>query len=75
MKFSGVRVPATQEFCLPFPAQDPQGPISSRDSFRVLRGGLWSNYTRNSRSAARLRDVADRRNHYFYGFRLVRELD
>jgi formylglycine-generating enzyme required for sulfatase activity len=72
MKFSGVRVPATQEFCLPFPAKDPTGPTSG--SSRVLRGGSWNNFTRDARSADRGRDGASDR-HDYNGFRLVRELD
>ena len=55
------------------PEQDPQGPESG--SFRVLRGGSWSLYTRGSRSAGRSRFVADDRDFYYHGFRLVRELD
>jgi len=54
------------------PEQDPQGP--SRGSFRVLRGGSWRNYSRDSRSAFLLWDVADYLSS-LNGFRLVRELN
>jgi formylglycine-generating enzyme required for sulfatase activity len=54
------------------PTNDPKGPTSG--SSRVLRGGSWSLYTRNTRSADRDRFGDDSRN-YFSGFRLVRELD
>ena len=54
------------------PAQDPPGP--ARGSFRVLRGGSWRDGTRLTRSAYRVRIVADFRNSCD-GFRLVRELD
>jgi sulfatase modifying factor 1 len=54
------------------PAKDPPGPTSG--SSRVLRGGSWPDDTRFSRSAFRLRYVADDRDD-FNGFRLVRELD
>jgi sulfatase modifying factor 1 len=54
------------------PAKDPTGPTSG--SFRVLRGGAWSNGTHGLRSARRGLVVAGR--YYFYdGFRVVRELD
>jgi sulfatase modifying factor 1 len=52
------------------PAKDPTGPTSG--SSRVLRGGSWSYYSRNTRSAYRGRVVAGRG---LYGFRVVRELD
>ena len=55
------------------PEKDPTGPAGG--SLRVLRGGSWYFITRNSRSAYRNRLEADFRNHYFLGFRLVRELD
>ncbi|MGY8732723.1 MAG: SUMF1/EgtB/PvdO family nonheme iron enzyme [Pirellulales bacterium] len=45
-----------------------------RGSSRVLRGGSWGDYARDTRSANRYRVDADYRNYYF-GFRLVRELD
>jgi len=54
------------------PTTDPPGPASG--SQRVLRGGSWLFYTRDSRSAYRSRDGADLR-YYNFGFRLVRELD
>jgi formylglycine-generating enzyme required for sulfatase activity len=54
------------------PAKDPTGPTSG--SSRVLRGGAWNFFTRDSRSAARDRLDADYR-FYGNGFRLVRELD
>jgi formylglycine-generating enzyme required for sulfatase activity len=54
------------------PAQDPPGPTSG--SFRVCRGGSWSNYTRNTDSAFHNKGVADDR-YNDVGFRLVRELD
>jgi formylglycine-generating enzyme required for sulfatase activity len=54
------------------PAQDPTGP--ARGSSRVLRGGSWSPYSRDTRSARRDRlDAVFRCN--YVGFRLVRELD
>jgi sulfatase modifying factor 1 len=54
------------------PEKDPQGPISSRDSFCVLRGGSWRGLTRGTRSASRPWFAVP---HYDVGFRLVRELD
>ena len=54
------------------PEKDPTGPTSG--SSRVLRGGSWSSSTRHSRSANRDRNDAVSR-YYFFGFRLVRELD
>jgi formylglycine-generating enzyme required for sulfatase activity len=54
------------------PEKDPQGPASG--SFRVLRGGSWYDYSRNTRSARRNGFVADSRS-LLNGFRLVRELD
>ena len=54
------------------PEKDPTGPASG--SVRVLRGGSWNVDSRFTRSADRLRHVADNRN-FFFGFRLVRELD
>jgi sulfatase modifying factor 1 len=54
------------------PEKDPPGPASG--SSRVLRGGSWSDYTRDSRSADRLGGGAVRRD-FYDGFRLVRELD
>jgi formylglycine-generating enzyme required for sulfatase activity len=54
------------------PEKDPTGPTSG--SSRVLRGGSWSNFTRVTRSANRVRDDADDRGSN-RGFRLVRELD
>jgi formylglycine-generating enzyme required for sulfatase activity len=55
------------------PKKDPMGP--ARGSFRVLRGGSWDYYSRDSRSAFRSWDVADSRSDVLDGFRLVRELD
>ncbi|MBT4693777.1 MAG: SUMF1/EgtB/PvdO family nonheme iron enzyme [Planctomycetaceae bacterium] len=55
------------------PEQDPRGP--SRGTERVLRGGSWLDNASDSRSACRNKGVADNRNLYFAGFRLVRELD
>jgi sulfatase modifying factor 1 len=55
------------------PAQDPPGPTSG--SFRVLRGGSWFFNSRFTRSACRYRFDADFRGNFFFGFRLVRELD
>jgi sulfatase modifying factor 1 len=55
------------------PAQDPPGPTSG--SFRVFRGGSWLGSSRYSRSAYRYGGGADNRYNYFFGFRLVRELD
>jgi sulfatase modifying factor 1 len=54
------------------PAKDPTGPTSG--SSRVLRGGSWNLGTRYTRSANRNANVAGARS-YYYGFRLVRELD
>jgi sulfatase modifying factor 1 len=54
------------------PEKDPQGP--AQGSSRVLRGGSWLAYTRDSRSAFRNRFGADDRYNDL-GFRLVRELD
>jgi formylglycine-generating enzyme required for sulfatase activity len=54
------------------PENDPAGPSSG--SSRVLRGGSWPDYTRDSRSADRLGGGAVRRD-FRHGFRLVRELD
>ena len=54
------------------PTSNPQGPESG--SSRVLRGGSWSLYTRNTRSADRDAFGHDSRN-YFSGFRVVRELE
>jgi formylglycine-generating enzyme required for sulfatase activity len=53
------------------PENDPSGP--AQGPFRVLRGGSWLNFTRDSRSASRLGSRAYRG--YNVGFRLVRELD
>jgi len=47
---------------------DPQGPSSG--SGRVLRGGSWSNYAGNCRSANRRNDSPDSRYHDI-GFRIV----
>jgi formylglycine-generating enzyme required for sulfatase activity len=54
------------------PAKDPTGPTSG--SSRVLRGGSWSDGTRDSRSADRNWYGAGGR-YDNVGFRLVRELD
>ena len=53
--------------------KDPMGPTAG--SFRILRGGSWDYYSRDSRSAFRSRDVADSRSDVLDGFRMVRELD
>jgi formylglycine-generating enzyme required for sulfatase activity len=53
------------------PEKDPTGPAEG--PFRVLRGGSWRNFTRDSRSASRLGSRAYRG--YNVGFRLVCELD
>jgi formylglycine-generating enzyme required for sulfatase activity len=52
--------------------KDPTGPASG--SFRVVRGGAWSNYPRGTRSAFRSW-VAAAHRYTIRGFRLVRELD
>ena len=52
--------------------KDPQGPTSG--SFRVLRGGSWYNFSYVSRSAPRGRYIADH-SYFYFGFRVVRELD
>ena len=52
------------------PGTDPTGPLSG--SFRVLRGGSWSNGPRNVRCAHRNDNTPDYRN-YYIGFRLVLE--
>jgi sulfatase modifying factor 1 len=52
--------------------KDPTGPTSG--SSRVLRGGSWEYDTRDTRSADRNRLDAVYR-YYYFGFRLVRELD
>lgn len=49
-------------------AMDPSGPPSG--SFRVLRGGSWSDPAWNCRAALRCRAGPDGRGHYL-GFRLV----
>ena len=49
-------------------ADDRQGPPSGR--FRILRGGCWSYYPENCRSATRKEDYPRRRYEYF-GFRVV----
>ncbi|MBT4724268.1 MAG: formylglycine-generating enzyme family protein [Planctomycetaceae bacterium] len=54
------------------PTNDPLGP--AQGSFRICRGGSWGNFSRNSRSAGRVRFGADYPSNIF-GFRLVRELD
>ena len=54
------------------PAKDPPGPASG--SFRVLRGGSWFGSSHLTRSALRYGYDAGYRN-FYYGFRLVRELD
>jgi formylglycine-generating enzyme required for sulfatase activity len=53
------------------PAEDPRGPQSGKG--RVLRGGSFSNVSRNLRAAFRGRYVPDFRN-YSIGFRCVREV-
>jgi formylglycine-generating enzyme len=50
------------------PADDPTGAVTG--SFRVVRGGYWSDYGRYVRSAYRSSGDPDIR--YFIGFRLVR---
>jgi formylglycine-generating enzyme required for sulfatase activity len=54
------------------PEKDPTGPTSG--SSRVLRGGSWDYFSRDSRSALRGWRGADHRSSS-NGFRLVRELD
>jgi len=54
------------------PEQDPTGPVTG--SFRVLRGGDWYDYSRDTRSARRVGFDAVFR-YYHFGFRLVREFD
>jgi formylglycine-generating enzyme required for sulfatase activity len=54
------------------PEKDPRFPASG--NYRVLRGGSWFLFSRNSRSASRNKNVADYRD-FDNGFRLVRELD
>jgi len=49
-------------------AIDPTGPSSG--SYRVYRGGSWSNRARRCRSASRLRNEPGNRDNYL-GFRLV----
>jgi formylglycine-generating enzyme required for sulfatase activity len=54
------------------PEKDPTVP--TQGSYRVFRGGSWDDVARLARSAFRIgRGAADR--YYFFGFRLVRELD
>jgi hypothetical protein len=48
--------------------EDPEGPDSG--SLRVLRGGSWTYYASDCRSAFRFRDTPGYRN-YGYGFRVV----
>jgi len=50
------------------PQRDPQGPSSG--SYRVIRGGSWSNDERNVRAASRFRDVPGFHNRDV-GFRCV----
>ena len=52
------------------PAQDPPGPLSG--SFRVLRGGSWSDEPLGVRRALRLISTPDDRD-FNFGFRLVLE--
>ncbi len=53
------------------PVNDPQGPTSSDEERRVLRGGAWSNNARYTRSAVRDRSTPGGRN-YYIGFRILR---
>jgi formylglycine-generating enzyme required for sulfatase activity/serine/threonine protein kinase len=53
-------------------SNDPTGP--SAGSWRVIRGGHWSNVAAYSRSAYRFRDPPTNRT-YYIGFRCVQELD
>ena len=53
--------------------KDPTGPTSG--SSRVLRGGSWNFYSRDSRSAQRYSWYVAHFRFYYYGFRVVRELD
>lgn len=50
------------------PSSNPQGPLSG--SFRVLRGGSWSDAVQDCRVADRSNNLPCIRNNYF-GFRLV----
>jgi sulfatase modifying factor 1 len=54
------------------PELDPRGP--AQGPLRVLRGGSWNDFTRDTRSAGRGIDDADSR-YFLSGFRVVRKLD
>jgi uncharacterized protein (TIGR02996 family) len=52
------------------PKQDPQGPESSPENRRVLRGGSWGSYGRSCRAAGRY-GVDPGVRDYYDGFRVV----
>ena len=54
------------------PSSNPPGPLTG--SYRVLRGGAWSNDPNNLRSAYRNSSTPYGRSYYGIGFRCARTL-
>jgi formylglycine-generating enzyme required for sulfatase activity len=64
----------TQDYYSQSPSADPTGPTMGSPLFsRIVRGGSWENFARQSRSAYRNWFAPDHRS-YQVGFRLVRTL-